>query len=476
MADAEPSREAPATRTPLSARLRVAATGAAVALADVAPPGVRYGYLHPVAARLLRRPLAAVPAVDGVRFAPPSVAGGAASDMRCGLLADHLDVGGVGRVVEMLAEGLGAAGIEPVVVCPGEGTRTTHLRELGVEVVVADDPSSARGAVAEARLDAIQLHSAPRFLVAAAAATGLPLVPVLHNTEIHYNGPMWRDTAELFRRSAAVVAVSDVVRRFHERRIPSVAAGKIVVVANGSMPVPRATDEARVRARAALAEAIACDLGGETVVVCLARYDSQKNIAGTVSAFLSAPVAERQLRLVVAGEPSDWLEYVRADAIRRAHRHGDRVHLLGNSDAATTLVAGDAFVLDSFFEGWPLAATEAVAVGVPVVLSDAGGAAELVARAPRGSALVANAAGPADRVDDRRVRAARRRARHQPNAPAVASALVAAADAVRAGRPSRPLADDSFAEMIAGHAAVVRAAAGRRGASRAGGTVPAAEG
>ena len=166
---------------------------------------------------------------------------------------------------------------------------------------------------------------------------------------------------------------------------------------------------------------------------------------------------------MVAGDPSDWLEYRRADAIRRSHPDGDRVHLLGTSDAATLLCAADAFVLDSFFEGWPLAATEAVSAGLPLVISEAGGAAELVARAAPGSTLVSNASGAAAEVTDRRAAAARRRAatsderggRSRPR-------WRTSPQTVRAQGRSGPPADDSFAAMVAGHAAVARAAVARR--------------
>ena len=194
---------------------------------------------------------------------------------------------------------------------------------------------------------------------------------------------------------------------------------------------------------------------------CLARYDAQKNIAGTVASFLAAARTSRA-HLVVAGDPSDWLEYRRADAIRRSHPDGDRVHLLGTSDAATLLCAADAFVLDSFFEGWPLAATEAVSAGLPLVISEAGGAAELVARAAPGSTLVSNASGAAAEVTDGRAAAARRRASRQSNAAAIAAAVTHVAQTVRAQGRSGPPADDSFATMVAGHAAVVRAAVARR--------------
>lgn len=460
-------RQQTASSAPSTALARVAGhlAGFAIAAVDLTPPGIRYGYLHPLTNRLLRRPLRTLPEIDGVAFrAPVTGTANGVSNLRCGLLADELDVGGIGRVVEMLGEGLASAGIAPVVVCPAEGDRTARLRGLGIEVCVAADGQAAAELLATARLDVLELHCAPRHLVDAALAHDTPLVPVLHNTEVHYDADMWRTTAALFRRSEAVVAVSEIVRRFHVQRLPQDASAKIVVVANGSMPVPPPSDEARARARAVLARTIGQDLAGDVVVCCLARYDSQKNIAGTVAAFLRLAARDRHVRLVIAGDASDWLELSRADAIRRAHPDGDRVHLLGRSDAPAMLVASDAFVLDSFFEGWPLAATEAVAAGLPVVLSDTGGAAELVARAAPGSGLVSNPTGPAELVTDHRARAARRRALRQSNAPELADSLGRAVAAVRAGGRASPPADTGFDEMIRGHAMVMRAAIGRRAA------------
>jgi glycosyltransferase involved in cell wall biosynthesis len=446
-----------------AARVSARAFGAAIALIDLTSPGLRYGYVHPLARAILRRPLASLGAVHGAAFRPSAAhRASCLTDVRCGLVADSLDVGGVGRVVEMLAEGLRSAGVEPVVICPADGQRTARLRDLGLEVIVAPDAQTASEAVAQAHLDVFQLHSAPGHLVDAARATGAPLLPVLHNTEIHYSPEMWRRTAELFSQSDAVIAVSALVRQFHLDRLPADTAAKIVVVANGAMAMPAVTEQVRSRARDALAEALETSLAGEVVFACLARYDSQKNIAGTVASFLAAPTSKLRVRLVVAGDPSDWFEYRRADAIRRSHPDGDRVHLLGNSDAATLLAAADAFILDSFFEGWPLSATEAVAAGLPIVLSEAGGAAELVQRARRGSVLISNASGPAAAVSDRRARAARRRADHQPNATEVVAAITAVAGTVREVGRGEPSVDDSFGAMVTGHASLIRVAAATR--------------
>ena len=454
------------SKTSARARAEAAARafGVAVAVSDLTPPGIRYGYIHPLARALLQHTLPVVTAVEGAAFTPPAVRRTAGTTgLRCGLLADALDIGGVGRVVEMLAEGMQEFGIEPVVVCPVEGTRTARLRSLGIEVIATSNHPSAADALARARLDAIELHSAPADLVAAAVALGVPIVPVLHNTEIHYARPQWRATAALFTCADAVIAVSEIVRRFHIERVPSAAADKIVVVPNGAMTTDEVTDEVRSLARERLSDTIHTPLAGAVVFVCLARYDSQKNIAGTVASFLDAvDLCDAPVHLVVAGDPSDWLEYRRADAIRRTHPHANRVHLLGSSDAATTLAAADAFILDSFFEGWPLAATEAVAVGLPIIVSDTGGAAELVARAVTGSVLIDNASGPAASASDRRARTARRRARRQRNSRAVGTAIQSVSRTVLDHGRGAPPSDDSFGAMVAGHTDVVRGAIERR--------------
>ena len=46
------------------------------------------------------------------------------------------------------------------------------------------------------------------------------------------------------------------------------------------------------------------------------------------------------------------------------------------------LAAADGFVLDSFFEGWSLASMEALFAGVPMVLSEVGGAREQIGDDP----------------------------------------------------------------------------------------------
>jgi glycosyltransferase involved in cell wall biosynthesis len=444
--------------------------GAVVTLTDLLPPRLRYGYVHRATRAVFRRPLPSLPGVLARSVPDPGPSASAPEPtVTCALLTDHLDVGGIGSVVEMLASGLPAAGVRPVVICRGDGERARRLRSRGVETIAADTQGEAEAAIARVKPAVLQLHNvAPAYLEDAALASGLPLVTVMHNTEIHFPRARWASFAAVIEHSTAGIAVSETVREFHARHLPAGLADRMVVVGNAA-PEARLTDAGERRAaRAALGRVVGVPLDDQVVFACLARYDSQKNIAGMVWAFLQATTAAgADLHLVVAGDPSDRAELLRADGLRLSHPNGDRVHLLGNSDPATLLAAADAFILDSFFEGWPVAATEGAAAGLPLLLSDVGGARELVATDPGRSILVGNPAGSAEAISDAAVCRARRRPRHQANTAEVAAAINRISTLVRRERSSGQVVRRSppgLATMVGAHAEVLLdAARGRTG-------------
>lgn len=424
------------------------------------PPKWRYAYVHPITRKLLPRQLGALRAASHTTSSSSSPAPPA--DIVCALVTDKLDVGGIGSVVEMLALGLGDFGVRPVIVCQGDGPRAQRLRERGLRVISVADGMTDISAVMDAHADVVQVHSAPPLLEQAAIDSGLPLVAVLHNTEIHYTRQQWRRFGALYSRASAAVAVSRVVREFHWRHIPASSPDRFTIISNGAPDKTPVGSGGRGAARALLSDAVGQDLTDAVVFVCLARYDAQKNIAGSVASFLRAvATTDLPIHLVIAGEPSDWVELRRADGIRRRSRNGESVHLLGNSDAQTLLDAGDGFMLDSFFEGWPVAATEALVAGMPLVLSDVGGAEELVARDTVRSILVPNATGSADAVTDARVGRARWRSGRQTNATPFAAAIVRVAEQIardRAeGRAVTPVVNIAgVRKMVEAHADLLR--------------------
>ena len=125
-----------------------------------------------------------------------------------------------------------------------------------------------------------------------------------------------------------------------------------------------------------------------------ARYDSNKNQFGLVSAFDEVAARHPEAHLLMAGRVG---EPVYAAQVRQAWQRlaaRDRVHPRDHAtDPALLLAAADGFVLNSFFEGGPLVTMEALHAGVPVVVSDVGGARDQLGSDPSRGYLIRNPLG-----------------------------------------------------------------------------------
>jgi glycosyltransferase involved in cell wall biosynthesis len=133
----------------------------------------------------------------------------------------------------------------------------------------------------------------------------------------------------------------------------------------GEPPVPRRSREA-VRAELGITTA-------DPLVVSVARLQPQKALDVMLEAIAMLP-ANVTLALVGDGR-------LRADLQTAARELGiaDRVRFLGfRHDVADYIAAGDVFCLSSLWEAVPLAAQEAVLLGVPIVSTDVGGLSELI--------------------------------------------------------------------------------------------------
>lgn len=157
-------------------------------------------------------------------------------------------------------------------------------------------------------------------------------------------------------------------------------AEKIHVIPNGFDLMRFQPDEtARVDVRTELR------LSPETPLVGLmARFDPQKNHAG----FLRAAVMIRQrlpaVNFVLAGGGIDDGNTVLREAIRAGGLEGS-IHLLGRRDDMPRLMAAlDVLASSSSFgEAFPNVLGEAMACGVPCVVTDVGDSAEIVAETGR---------------------------------------------------------------------------------------------
>lgn len=153
-------------------------------------------------------------------------------------------------------------------------------------------------------------------------------------------------------------------------RVERIPPAKLRVIENG-IPMPPAPDSRRrIDAKRRLGAA-----GNDYVILVLGRLEPIKNVQLAVRAMLHVPATSHILMCVI-GDGSQMREL---RALAKSLRVSQRVVFLGHQDDAIDLLyGGDALFLPSLVEGMPLAALEAMAVGLPVISTPWPGSDELL--------------------------------------------------------------------------------------------------
>ncbi len=338
----------------------------------------------------------------GRSMSTPAQAPVAGPRLRCLIATGVLDVGGAEEFAASLSRELPRYGLDTTVVyadtrLPGQvgagGRLVQTLLDAGVPTVPVT-ADNVRDWMRQQRPDVISAHYAPDFFLDAATELDIPWVETLHGMHMFFHPDSWGPERQRARNIAAQIAVSDLVRRQYLVRNPEYRPDRIVTVPNG-LDQRRAGVVDRARARAALG------LTDEFLFVSLARYCLQKNTYGLVSAFAEVAAVRPDVHLLVAGRAADDLLYFeQTRQLARGLPCADRIHLRGHCANPTALLAAaDGFVQDSFFEGWSLASMEALMAGLPVILSDVGGAREQLGADLRRGYLVGNPGADPELVD-----------------------------------------------------------------------------
>jgi glycosyltransferase involved in cell wall biosynthesis len=385
--------------------------------------------------------------------------------IRVAVATGVLDVGGGEEVATLIARKLRGYGFDVAVIYSGTtiaggekgGRLLASLEQAGIPSFDLD-PETAPGWFRTHRPQVVHGNYAPDWMLYEASRSGAAWVEVLHGMHMFLAAQAWPPERERARKISAQIAISDMVRRQYLAGNPDYPPGRIVTINNGIEQSRYAVID-RAEARAALG------LADEFLFVSTARYCLQKNTFGLVAAFAEVARQRSDVHLLLAGRPDDRLycEHVRGLADREVP--AGQIHLRGHcANVPAILAAGDGFVLDSFFEGAvPLSAMEAMAAGVPVIMSDVGGAREQLGWEGDRGRLVANPGGEPELVTWARM--GELRLRPQPNHSELVAAMLDVADGrdhwARSRSHLRQAAAGLFSpdESVRQHAAVLRSVA-----------------
>jgi len=210
--------------------------------------------------------------------------------------------------------------------------------------------------------------AADRYLVPLAHMAGMRAIVVTEHSSVghaHSAGQRFLKNWERSRTDMTVAVSGEVARRLaSEFEIPSEL---IEIVPNGVSlpPPPGAAARERQRAQWGVPDT-------SRVWLCVARLEPDKGVDLLIEAW--SRLAHPRPRLVIVGDGSRRGEL---EQQAQALGLGADVRFCGAvADARPLYFAADAFALCSRMEGMPVTLLEAMAAGLPSVVSDVGGVAE----------------------------------------------------------------------------------------------------
>lgn len=273
------------------------------------------------------------------------------------LATDSAEPSGLGRHMLTLAQELSGNHRVTLAFLETVSDAGAAARAAGLDVRSYADPGALLAAV---RPGLLHVHAGIGWeghaLTRAGAAARLPVVRTEHLPWLVTDQGQESEFAAAAAGVDAFVAVSDAAASSWAPVLARLAPGaRLAAIPNGV--APPAVMRSRAETRAALGVA-----AGASLLLSVGRFTPQKDQITLIRAVRS--LADPALRLILAGDGPE------RDACVAAAAGDDRIAFLGQRDDVGDLMAGaELLVLPSRFEGLPLVALEAMALGLPVVAS-----------------------------------------------------------------------------------------------------------
>lgn len=291
------------------------------------------------------------------------------------LMVDSLDKGGLEQVVASLARKISKAGISIRVFCTQKGGEVARqLISEGYTVIdFAGDVDKFENYIKNDSPILVNTHYA-KAMLNIVNKYKIPMVEVIHNMYVFQDDIALKRERELNKYFAKMIAVSSLVKEAYEKRVDPSASSKIEVIGNIA-ETGKMVGKSRNYIRSLLG--IPMD---SYVMINVSSIDSRKNQLGLIRAFeaFCNTITSNAYLILVGNVLSDFYNIQLEKAIDNTICKDHILKLDYHKEIGDLYAASDVFVMPSYFEGWSIAATEALYNGLPIIHSMCGSARELV--------------------------------------------------------------------------------------------------
>jgi glycosyltransferase involved in cell wall biosynthesis len=328
---------------------------------------------------------------------PPPPAPGA---LRVVIEVPAFDTGGLEKVVLDTARGFDRARIAPLVVSVGRLGRMAGQASaagLHVEGLPRRDPARAYERLLDAFRPALAVAHFSSFGYGQFARRGIPVICVIHNVYAFFSDAQRDAFIAEDRQVAHYISVSPKATQYATARL-GIAPARITTIPNGL----DIADDARRRSATRPARRERLGIAAtDYVFLNVAAYNLHKGHHLMAAAMRLLLARRRDIRIVCVGNTVNPA-HLRTLRARLAAEGLDRHMLLPgySADVMSMFAMADAFLLPSFIEGWSIAMNEAMACGKPMILTDTGGASEVIVDEDIGI-VVPNEYGPVAALEGR---------------------------------------------------------------------------
>ncbi|HEV8716123.1 MAG TPA: glycosyltransferase [Candidatus Binatia bacterium] len=320
-------------------------------------------------------PLRAKPAVD---FAPAQ----RRNWERLNVLVEvpTFDKGGVEQVVFAMVSSLPRETFRFLVVCvDGGGDMAERCRRHGipVEVLRGDKEAAYRELLERYRTDLVVTHYA-HFGLPIASQLGIPVVTFVHGIYAWFRAGLLGEMGSWDQHITRYVAVSHDVADYLTRHF-HLPQEKVSVIHNGIEFVDTLENTA---------ETSRADWGlqpEDYVFLNVAAISPSKGHFALLEALRKVAVLHPEVKVLCVGQVLDEEYFQRVLAKRQRHQLEDRLIFAGfHAEVSPFYRLADAFVLPSVLEGFGLAKLEAMAHGLPLILTRVGDSNQLITQSDTG--------------------------------------------------------------------------------------------